>query len=88
MASVKKTAALFGAVALGALALSAQSASAYVACNAAGDCWHTDHRYRAPGVTLQWHPDNYYFHRDWDHDHWRGHQEHRGYWRNGAWFNF
>src|SRR4051812_37181409 len=46
-----------------ALMGSAGGASAYVACNHEGDCWHTDERTRAPGVTFQIHPDDWYFHR-------------------------
>lgn len=79
-------AAIIGAA---ALAFTATTASAYVACNGEGDCWHTDHRYHYdPGVHLDWHPDSWYFHNDWDHDaghHWRGHHEGRGYWKGGVW---
>jgi hypothetical protein len=79
-------AALIGA---GALALTATTASAYVVCNGEGDCWHTDHRYHYdPALNLQWHPDDWYFHRDWaaDHDHhWREYHDGRGYWKGGLW---
>jgi hypothetical protein len=71
-----------------ALMGSAGGASAYVACNREGDCWHTDERTRAPGVTFQIHPDDWYFHRHWDSDrehHWREYRDGRGYWRNGVW---
>ena len=64
------------------------SASAYVACNRDGDCWHTDARVHAPGVTFDFHPDDWYFHRSWDNDrdhHWREYHEGHGYWRNGVW---
>ena len=46
-----------------------------------------DHR----GVHVTYHPDSWYWHRDWDHDHdyhWRGHHDGRGYWRNGVWIAF
>ncbi len=81
--------ALIGA---GALAASASTASAYVVCNRDGDCWHTDTRYRYPGVGFTYHPDDWYFHRTWrdnDRDHWRSdyHRE-RGYWRGGVWVTF
>jgi hypothetical protein len=76
----------------GTLAFSAVSAKAYTVCNRAGECWHTDSRYkyREPGITV--HPDDWYFHRDWDHDkayRWR-HEEHRdrGYYRDGVWIHF
>ena len=77
---------------IGALAASAGSASAYVVCNHDGDCWHVDTRYRYPGTGYVYHPDDWYFHRDWDNDkddHWRSqyHKE-RGYWRGGVWVTF
>ena len=63
-------------------------ASAYVACNSTGDCWHTESRVTVPGVTFSWHPDDWYFHQHWDADkdrHWRDYHEGRGYYRNGVW---
>jgi hypothetical protein len=84
--------AVLAAFGVGALAFSAGSASAYVACNRAGECWHVDNRYhyKEPGIAV--HPDDWYFHRDWDKDkdhHWR-HEEHhdRGFYRNGVWVTF
>ena len=69
----------------GALAALAAPASAYVACNRAGDCWHTDNRefrhvrgIAVHGDDWKWRGDRY---------HWREH-EGRGYWRNGAWITF
>jgi hypothetical protein len=69
------------------LAVGATAAQAYVACNADGDCWHTDAQYTAPGVTFNYHPDDWYFHRHWDdgHYHWHDYHEGRGYWRGGVW---
>ena len=79
-------AALGAAIAVGALAASAAPASAYVACNSAGDCWHTESRVTVPGVTFSYHPDDWYFHQHWDRDrHFREYHEGRGYWRNGVW---
>jgi len=53
----------------------AAPASAYVACNRWGDCWHVDERYRErpPGIRFEYHPDDWYFHRHWDDGryHWR-----------------
>ena len=69
-----------------ALALSAP-ASAYVYCNS-GDCWHSDDRFRAHGVTVERHPDDWYFHQHWDRDrdhHWHDYHDGRGYWRGGVW---
>jgi hypothetical protein len=81
------TAALFGAAC--ALALTASSASAYIACNRSGDCWHVKERYKyRPDFGISIHPDNW---RWRDHDHaryrWREH-EGRGYWREGVWIQF
>ena len=65
----------FGALlAVGGLAAMSSTASAYVVCNRDGDCWHTDFRYRFPGVGYRYHPDDWYFHRSWidnDREHWR-----------------
>ena len=85
--SVKKLA-LAAGVGFAALTISTLGASAYVACNHEGDCWHTEARVRVPGVTFDYHPDDWYFHRHWDGDrehHWREWHEGRGYWRNGVW---
>ena len=81
---------LGAAIAAGTLAVSIGSASAYVVCNRDGDCWHTESRYRAPGVRFDWHNDDWYFHQRWDdRRHWREERhEGRGYWRNGVWITF
>ena len=85
---------LFGKILVGAAAAAgfamvlAAPASAYVACNRDGDCWHTERRVTVPGVTFSWHPDDWYFHQKWDNDrdrHFREYHEGRGYWRNGVW---
>jgi hypothetical protein len=82
---------LLGVVAgAGAVMALAAPASAYVACNRDGDCWHTESRYRhTPGVRFDYHPDDYYFHQRWDGDqrrHWRQeNHEGRGYYRGGVW---
>ena len=83
-------AALGASIAAGALAATAAPAAAYVACNREGDCWHTDRRYRVPGVTFSYHPDDWYFHQRWDNDRnrrFREYHEGRGYWRGGVWIN-
>jgi hypothetical protein len=62
-------------------------ASAYVYCNG-GDCWHSDSRFATPGVTVEHHPDDWYFHQHWDRDrdhHWHDYHDGRGYWRGGVW---
>ncbi len=92
MTSVKKLLSAVAATAVlsvGALAVTAGTASAYVVCNGSGDCWHTDQRTRyAPDVKAEYHPDNWYFHRDWSHDndhHWREQHEGHGFYRGGVW---
>ncbi|HTK35492.1 MAG TPA: hypothetical protein VL358_09430 [Caulobacteraceae bacterium] len=77
-------------VAAGTLAVSTP-ASADVACNRWGDCWHVTTHYknypRAAGVV---------FHNDaWRRAHekvaryqWREDHAGRGYWRNGVWITF
>jgi hypothetical protein len=75
---------LFGA---SMLALTAGSASAAVACNAAGECWHVKNAYKYPaeaGVVI--HPTGWKWGRT-EHYTWRDHPG-RGYWRNGIWIKF
>ena len=48
----------------GASLLSPIPAKALIACNTEGDCWHADRRETVPGVALEYHPDDWYFHRD------------------------
>lgn len=84
---------VLGAVAAtGAFMTLAVPASAYIACNREGDCWHTDNRVVRPGVRFDYHPDDYYFHERWDGDarrHWRSdYHRDRGYYRNGLWITF
>jgi ABC-type glycerol-3-phosphate transport system substrate-binding protein len=83
-------AAAVSSMALGLAAASGGPALAYVVCNGAGDCWHTDQRYHygaAAGAVV--HPDSWYFHQHWDaNHHWMDHHEGRGYYRNGAWITF
>lgn len=74
------------AVAAGLGIFATAPAAAYVACNRDGDCWHTEKRVTAPGVTFAWHPDDWYFHQKWDADrHFRDYHEGRGYWKGGVW---
>ena len=63
-------------------------ASAYLACNKEGDCWHTDARPKAPGVRFDLHPDDWYVHQQWEADkerHFRDYHDGRGFYRNGQW---
>lgn len=85
MMDIKKL--MLGAImGVGALAATAGSASAYVACNRHGDCWHVRDRYNYHprwGITI--HDDNWRWRGH--HYRWREH-EGRGYWRNGVWITF
>ncbi len=80
-------AALVGAA---ALVTTAGSASAYVACNRWGECWHVHDRYRyrpAYGIVIR--SDNWYWHHRHDHRwRWRPYHHGRGYWRHGVWITF
>jgi hypothetical protein len=72
---------------LSVAATSAATASAAVACNREGACWHTRHRYAyRPEYGVVVHPNNW---RWGAHEHyaWREHSG-RGYWRNGHWERF
>jgi hypothetical protein len=85
-----KTVLLGAVVGVSTIVGMAGSASAYIACNREGDCWHTEQRYSRPGVRFDYHPDDYYFHQRWDdRRHWRGdYHAGRGYYRNGIWLSF
>jgi hypothetical protein len=78
---------LLAATAVAGLCLAAAApASAYVACNHEGDCWHTETRVKVPGVTFDYHPDDWYFHQTWGPDrHFRDYHPGRGYWKGGVW---
>ena len=72
-------------MATGALVATVAPASAYVACNKEGDCWHTEARPRVPGVSLSVHPDDWYFHQTWTGNdrHYRDYHTGRGYYKGG-----
>ena len=81
-----KTLMLGTLVGAGALFALGAPASAYVACNREGDCWHTESRYAPPGVRYDYHPDDWYFHQHWDgRYHYRDYHPGRGYYRGGVW---
>jgi len=82
-----KAAAAGAVLSLGALALSTGAASAYIVCDADGDCWHVHDRYAYPdtaGVVI--HDDTWNW-TDSTQYRWREH-EGRGYWNNGLWVTF
>ena len=77
---------LAAGMAAGLSLAAAAPASAYIACNHEGDCWHTDKRVNGPGVHFDFHPDDWYFHQKWDNDrHYRDYHEGRGYYKSGVW---
>ena len=82
-----KTLALGLLAGAGALVALASPASAYLACNRDGDCWHTESAPRVPGVKFETHPDDWYFHQHWDgaDRHYRDYHTGRGYYRSGVW---
>ena len=85
--SILAQTALAAAIAAGALMATAMPASALIACNKFGECWHVreNYVYRPEfGVTL--HPDNWHWGRH-EHFRWREHAG-RGYWHNGVWIAF
>jgi hypothetical protein len=70
------------------LALTASSASALVACNGEGECWHVHHRYAYhPEFGVVIHPDNWRWGPS-EHFVWREHPGgDRGYWHGGVWIH-
>ncbi len=66
------------------LALTATSASAEIACNGEGECWHVKDRIEyKPEFGVRVHPDDWKW-KENDHYKWREH-EGRGYWHSGIW---
>jgi len=72
---------------LSALTISATAASASVACNGEGECWHTHTAYNyRPEFGVVVHPDNWRWGAT-DNYKWHEHRG-RGYWSHGAWVRF
>jgi len=67
--------------------ISATAASAAIACNAEGACWHVRKPYAyRPEFGVVVHPDNWRWGPN-EHYAWREHRG-RGYWSHGAWVRF
>ena len=82
------TAAAGFAVAASALALSATSASAYVVCNALGECWRVHDRLPyPPPARVVVHEDGWIFDRP-NYYRWRRDRDGHGYWMRGHWRTF
>ena len=74
-------------LATGALALSAAGASAEIACNDEGECWHIKGKadFYKPEHGIHIHPDSWKW-GEKEHFKWREHEgEGRGYWKSGVW---
>lgn len=74
---------------LGALIATSTAASAAIACNGEGECWHVKRAYAyAPAYGVVVHPNGW----RWgpaDHYRWREPPHGgRGYWRGGVWIRF
>ena len=72
-------------MAAGALTLAATSASAEIACNEEGECWHIKGKadFYKPEHGIHIYPDNWKW-GEKEHFKWREH-EGRGYWKGGVW---
>ena len=75
-----------GLGAVSALAMMASTASAEIACNREGDCWHVrEHHFYRPEHSVTIHPDNWrWAEHERERYRWREH-EGRGHWRDGVW---
>ena len=73
-----KTGVIGGLAALGIVSVTATSASAWVACNRFGECWHVKSRWAYPAeVGVVFHRDGWRFnHPGWR---WVGDRDDRGY---------
>jgi hypothetical protein len=94
------TSAIAALLGIGAIAVSATTASARTVCNNDGDCWHESTQYEYPTTLgFRFFGDDYrathHDHErandaDRNHDHysWRENHDGRGYYRNGVWVTF
>ena len=74
-------------LASGALALTAATASAEIACNDEGECWHIKGKadFYKPEHGIHIHPDSWKW-GEKEHFKWREHEgEGHGYWKSGVW---
>jgi len=83
---MKKFGLAAAALVLGAVTI-ASDASAAIACNREGECWHVRNRYNYhPEFGIVVHPDGWRWGVN-ERFRWREHPG-RGYWRNGVWIRF
>lgn len=82
-------AALVGAVAAGALAVTSTTASAEIVCNRWNECWHVRDHYPDYPASLRiiFHDDAWRatHHRHWR---WRADRDDHGYYNRGRWHRF
>jgi hypothetical protein len=89
-----RTGALATILAAGTIAATATVASADVACNAYGECWHTGSRYAVtvypPGLGIQFYGDDWRKAHEKDtHYHWmKNRDDDHGYYSHGEWHAF
>jgi hypothetical protein len=71
--------------AAGALTFAASSASAEIACNGEGECWHIKGKasFYKPEHGVKVYPDSWKWGKD-EHYKWHEHKGH-GYWKSGIW---
>ena len=70
-----------------ALALTATSAAAYIACNGEGQCWHVHRQYvYHPEYGVVVHSNDWRWGQGERYE-WREHRG-RGYWHSGVWVRF
>ena len=82
-----KTGVIGGLAALVLVSVTATSASAWVACNRFGECWHVKSRLAYPvEAGIVFHRDGWRFARPGFR--WVGDRDDRGYWFHGAWRTF
>lgn len=79
--------AVAAAISTAAVVAMTADASAAVACNAEGECWHVNRSYAyRPEFGVVVHPNGWRWGAT-DHYTWREHTG-RGYWHNGVWVTF
>jgi hypothetical protein len=91
MRASKSFVAVSSVLALGCGVLfTAAPASAYVACNSSGDCWHTGSKMKWSGAIVSYHEDDWWdAHKADAQYHWHDadaeHNWQHGFWANGVW---
>jgi len=86
------TGALAALFAIGGMVATPSVASADVACNSHGECWHVSHRYATypPELGIQFYGDDWRKAHEHDrHFHWmKDRDDDRGYCSHGEWHTF